>query len=73
MEIKLPIKCCGGGFITDGNFEPLLFTESQANAHIKKLIACKNRQYKRINPNSKFKYKLLDVTNRGEYFTYSSC
>ena len=71
MKTKLPIKS-GGSFITDSNFDPMLFTEAQATTFIKKLIASRNKQFKKNNPSNTYREKLLSVDNRGSYFSYSS-
>lgn len=71
MKTKLPIKS-GGCYITDSNLKPILFTESQAKTFIKKLIANRNKQFKRNNPSNTYREKLLSVDNRGQYFSYSS-
>ncbi len=71
MKTKLPIKS-GGSFIIDSDCEPMLFTESQAKTFIKKLVANRNKQFKRNNPNNTYREKLLAVDNRGTYFSYSS-
>lgn len=71
MQTKLPIKS-GGAFITDSNFDPMLFTESQARTFIKKLIDNRNKQFKKNNPTNTYREKLLSVDNQGPYFSYSS-
>lgn len=69
MKTKLPIKS-GGTYITDSNFDPLLFTESQAKTFIKKCIASKNKKLKSMG--YKYRHKFLGLKDCGNYWTYSA-
>ena len=62
-QIKKPLKS-GGTFITDSNFNVILFTEKQALARTKQF---KRKLEKGFTNN--FKFKHCSIKDRGNYFS----
>ena len=69
MKTKQPLKS-GGAFITDSNFDVVLFTESQAKTFAKKQIAQRNRKLKNLGYT--YRHKCIGLKDCGKYWTYSS-
>ena len=59
-----PIKVSAGEFVTDSNFDAILFTENQAKAYAKKIK-------KQISNRIGYELKKHGVKDCGDYFTCS--
>ncbi|CAM0049850.1 hypothetical protein VPHK460_0126 [Vibrio phage K460] len=64
-QVKKPLKT-GGVFFTDANLNIVKFTKKQAETQIKRF----RRDAERKLTNN-FKYKHLELVEKGDYFTYS--
>ena len=62
--MKKPIKVSAGEFVTDSNFNVILFTEGQAKAYARKARGLLSKQIG-------YELKKHGVKDCGEYFTCS--
>jgi hypothetical protein len=64
MNVSKPIKVSAGEFITDSNFNPVLFALDQVKSFAKKMA---KQESKRIG----YALKVAGVRECEEYFTYT--
>ena len=62
-----PIKVSAGEFLTDSNFNPILFTEAGA----KKAAQAHAKWLSNTGAKNAYKYKVKGVKDCGDYFTWT--